>query len=149
LTLAFQVTGDLGYARRALKGAAARLAIARRGLRSGREHADMGSAICAVAAGHGRNWGQGAVTGCYGPLLLDLREHLGQLHAGIEVRHADGAPGLPVGVLSLVRPRVGGGAELWLYNAAEAEIGCAWRPAGGAWREVRLAAGDGARFDWQ
>ena len=34
--------------------------MARRVLRGGREHADMGGAICSVAAGHGRNWGCGA-----------------------------------------------------------------------------------------
>ena len=53
-----------------LRSAATRLNIARRVLRGGREHADMGGAVCSVAAGHGRNWGQGAVTACYGPLLL-------------------------------------------------------------------------------
>ena len=57
LTLAYQVTGDAGYAARALDTAARKLAMARRVLRGGREHADMGGAVCSVAAGHGRNWG--------------------------------------------------------------------------------------------
>ena len=61
-------------ARRALGAAAAKFAMARRVLRGGREHADMGGAICSVAAGHGRNWGCGAVTGCYGTLLMGTRE---------------------------------------------------------------------------
>merc|ERR1712096_434934 len=66
-TLAFQVTGNPLYAERALKNASTRLMMARRVLRGGREHADMGGAICSVAAGHGGNWGTGSVTGCYGP----------------------------------------------------------------------------------
>ena len=58
MTLAYQVTGEIAYAMRALRSAATRLQIARRVLRGGREHADMGGAVCSVAAGHGRNWGQ-------------------------------------------------------------------------------------------
>lgn len=139
LTLAFQVTGELDYARRALQGAAARLAIARRGLRSGREHADMGSAICSVAAGHGRNWGQGAVTGCYGPLLLDLREHLGQLQPGLEVRREDGSPGLPESLFTLVRPMPEGGRDLWFYNSSDAKITFDWRSDAGPWQTTALA----------
>ena len=77
LTLAYQVTGDIRYAMRALESAGTRLGMARRVLRGGREHADMGGAVCSVAAGHGRNWGQGAVTACYGPLLLGTREGTG------------------------------------------------------------------------
>ena len=39
-------------------------------LRGGREHADMGGAICSVAAGHGRNWGHGAVPGLLCPAIV-------------------------------------------------------------------------------
>ncbi len=38
-----------------------------------------------MAAGHGRNWGCGAVTGCYGPLLLGTREVQGALAPAVEV----------------------------------------------------------------
>jgi nitrite reductase/ring-hydroxylating ferredoxin subunit len=55
LTLAYRMTGDAGHAARALDTAARKLAMARRVLRGGREHADMGGAVCSVAAGHGRN----------------------------------------------------------------------------------------------
>merc|ERR1711964_335319 len=78
-TLAFQVTGNPLYAERALKNASTRLMMARRVLRGGREHADMGGAICSVAAGHGRNWGTGSVTGCYGPLILGLKQIQSQM----------------------------------------------------------------------
>jgi hypothetical protein len=147
LTLAFHVTGNLDYARRALRGAAARLGIARRGLRSGREHADMGSAICAVAAGHGRNWGQGAVTGCYGPLLFDAREHLGALEAGIEVRRAQDRPGLPETLFPLVRPLPMGGGDVWFDNSGDTEVTCDWRQRGGDWCTISVAARDYRRFD--
>ena len=53
LALAYQLTGNIEYACRAFKAAATKLMMARRVLRSGREHADMGGAICSVAAGHG------------------------------------------------------------------------------------------------
>ena len=63
LALGYQLTGEWTMARRALGAAAAKFAMARRVLRGGREHADMGGAICSVAAGHGRNWGCGAGDG--------------------------------------------------------------------------------------
>ena len=96
LTLAYRMTGDAVYAARALDTAGRKLAMARRVLRGGREHADMGGAVCSVAAGHGRNWGAGAVTGCYGPLLLGTCDWMGALTPRIELDDA------PAGLLSLV-----------------------------------------------
>ena len=130
--------------------------MARRVLRGGREHADMGGAICSVAAGHGRNWGTGAVTGCYGPLVLGTREIRGQLSPLIEVRDGAGNDCVPEAVLSLVRPAVGGDGELLLYNGSEAEVCFSWRSATGkatglpaesapeetAWTQVTLGAGE-------
>ena len=107
LTLSWQVTGEIGYALRALRGAATRLQMARRVLRGGREHADMGGAVCSVAAGHGRNWGQGAVTACYGPLLLGTREIQGEVRPLMEFRRDDGRSHPPPTLLSLVRPLPG------------------------------------------
>ena len=89
LTLAYQVTGEPVYAMRALRSAATRLGVARRVLRGGREHADMGGAVCSVAAGHGRNWGQGAVTACYGPLLLGTREIQSKVTQLLEIRQGN------------------------------------------------------------
>ena len=92
LTLAYQVTGDEAHVERALKQCADKLAMARCVLRGGREHADMGGAVCsaAAAAGHGRNWGIGAVTGCYGPLLLGTREVKSAVAGVVEVNQSNG-----------------------------------------------------------
>ena len=131
LTLAYQITGDAGYAARALDTAARKLAMARRVLRGGREHADMGGAVCSVAAGHGRNWGTGAVTGCYGPLLLGTCDRMGAVTPRIELS------GRPAGLLSLVSDDT-----VLLYNGSADAIACRWRPAGGGqWQDLRLAAG--------
>ena len=116
----------------------------------------MGGAICSVTAGHGRNWGIGAVTGCYGPLVLGTREIRSQLSPLIEVRDGSGKGRVPEEVLSLVRPTVGSGGELVLYNGSEAEVRLSWRPATGkatgvpagsereevGWTQATLGAGE-------
>ena len=131
LTLAYQITGDAGYAARALDTAARKLTMARRVLRGGREHADMGGAVCSVAAGHGRNWGTGAVTGCYGPLLLGTCDRMGAVTPRIELT------GRPAGLLSLVSDNA-----VRFYNGSTGAVACRWRPAGtGRWRDLSLAAG--------
>ena len=141
LTLAYQLTGEVEYAQRALKGAATKLTMARRVLRGGREHADMGGAVCSVAAGHGRNWGTGAVTGCYGPLLLGTREICGGVVPSLEIRQGDGGMGLPADLLVLVRPRLGATVEVVWYNGGQQEIVFEWRPEPGPWQRQRLAPG--------
>ena len=129
LTLAYQITGEIGYALRALQSAATRLSMARRVLRGGREHADMGGAVCSVAAGHGRNWGQGAVTACYGPLILGTREILGKVSPLITIRRADGSHQLPSNLLSLVRPIVDSEekVEVTFYNSGDSPIKFSWQ----------------------
>ena len=129
LTLAYQITGEIGYALRALQNAATRLNMARRVLRGGREHADMGGAVCSVAAGHGRNWGQGAVTACYGPLVLGTREILGKVSSLITIRKADGAHQIPSALLSLVRPIVDGEekAAVIFYNSGDSPLKFSWQ----------------------
>ena len=121
LTLAYQVTGETVYAMRALRSAATRLGMARRVLRGGREHADMGGAVCSVAAGHGRNWGQGAVTACYGPLLLGTREVQSEVTQLLEVQQSNGNNHLPPTLLSLVRPIPSSDkkAEVIFYNGGD------------------------------
>ena len=148
LTLAYQVTGERVYAMRALRGAATRLNIARRVLRGGREHADMGGAVCSVAAGHGRNWGQGAVTACYGPLLLGTREVQGEVAQLLEIKQSNGDHHPPPPLLPLVRPILGsqkGNSEVVFYNGGEVPLTFSWRlQAGGeaAWRTTTLGAGE-------
>lgn len=138
LTLAFQVTGKEAYAERALKQAARKLTMARRALRGGREHADMGSGICSTAAGHGRNWGIGAVTGCYGPLVMGTREVKGKVTPLLEVKH-DGGNGLPEGVMALVQS----GSKAAFYNGGALLETIFWRWEGGDWKELTLNAGEG------
>ncbi len=137
-TLAYQISGDAQHARRALHGAARKFHIARRILRGGREHADMGGAICSVAAGHGRNWGTGAVTGCYGSLLLGCRDLCGAVEPTVRLRDDRGAERVPEAILPLVRPAAGSQVgELLLYNGGDTETTLTWRTAsGGETREV-------------
>ena len=131
LTLAYRMTGNADYAARALDTAARKLVMARRVLRGGREHADMGGAICSVAAGHGRNWGAGAVTGCYGPLLLGTRDRMSALTPRIELA------GAPAGLLSLVSDHA-----VRFHNGSADPIACRWRQTGiGRWHELSLPAG--------
>ena len=144
LTLAYQVTGEIVYALRALRSAATRLNIARRVLRGGREHADMGGAVCSIAAGHGRNWGQGAVTACYGPLLLGTREVQSEVTQLLEVRQENGQSHPPT-LLSLVRPIPGTEkqAEVVFYNGGDTPLTFSWRLQTGeeaAWRTITLKA---------
>ena len=138
LTLAYQLTGDVPFAERALKQAATKLMMARRALRGGREHADMGSAVCSAAAGHGRNWGTGAVTGCYGSLLLGTREVKSKVTPVLEVKH-DGGNGLPEGVVSLVQSD----SLARFYNGGELLETFHWRWDDGDWKELTLNAGEG------
>ena len=146
LTLAYQITGDATWAARALKQAATRLKMARRVLRGGREHADMGGAVCSVAAGHGRNWGWGAVTGCYGPLAMGTWEVKGAVRPTVEVAQADGKPGLPESVLSLVVPPAPGGGQVRFFNGGDAEAAFSWRAEGGKWQQAALKPGETVRI---
>ena len=122
MTLAYQITGNPEFAIRAFRSASTRLTIARRVLRGGREHADMGGAVCSVAAGHGRNWGHGAVTSCYGPLLLGTREIQSAVIPMLETRTQDGKNCLPQNLLSLIRPPVDGQGDVIFYNGGDSTL---------------------------
>ena len=139
LALGYQLTGEVALAKRALSAAAAKITMARRVLRGGREHADMGGAICSVAAGHGRNWGYGAVTGCYGPLLLGTRELQSAVVPLIEWQGGH----VPEQVLALVCPPVGGEGEVLVFNGGDHLVELAWRQTGAAaWERLSLAPGE-------
>jgi hypothetical protein len=149
LTLAYQMTGKLEFAKRALKSASTHLMMARRVLRGGREHSDMGGAICSVAAGHGRNWGHGAVTGCYGTLLLGTRIIQGRLMPLIEVRDNSEVARLPVEILSLVIPSARKKGEVLFFNGSSEVVTFSWRCAKTeetAWTQVTLAPNESQRF---
>ena len=142
LALAYQMTGEVDFATRAFRSAATRLQMARRVLRGGREHSDMGGAVCSAAAGHGRNWGQGAVTGCYGPLLLGTREIQSKVTSLLEVKqNADRFP-LGKDLLSLVRPPVDGQGAARFYNSSDASLSFSWRAGAAEWNELTLKPGE-------
>ncbi len=139
LTLAYQLTGEVEFATRAFRSAATRLQMARRVLRGGREHSDMGGAVCSAAAGHGRNWGQGAVTGCYGTLLLGTREIQSKVTPLLEIKNGDDA------LLSLVRPSWDVPETICFYNASDSPVSFSWRAGSVKWNELTLKPGDSFR----
>ena len=146
MTLAYQLSGNPEFAMRAFQSASRRLKIARRVLRGGREHADMGGAVCSVAAGHGRNWGHGAVTSCYGPLLLGTREIQSAVVPTLEVRTDDGEHCLPHNLLSLTRPPVEGYGDVVFYNGGNSTLSFSWRPkvrtdTDSDWRNLQIESG--------
>lgn len=138
LTLAYQLTGDVPFAARALDQAERKLTVARRVLRGGREHADMGGAVCSTAAGHGRNWGWGAVTGCYGPLLLGTCEIKSAVMPALHVRDDAKQYRLPDPVLSLYRPQ----GETRFYNGGDEPVLFSWHRPGEALRKETLRPGE-------
>ena len=152
MTLAYQITGNPEFAMRAFQSASTRLTIARRVLRGGREHADMGGAVCSVAAGHGRNWGHGAVTSCYGPLLLGTRELQSAVVATLEVRMKDGKNCLPQNLLSLIRPPVDSQGDVVFYNGGDSTLSFSWRPntdmeAESDWKDLHIESGEVKRVN--
>lgn len=142
LTLAYDIIGDTTFAARALDQAARKLKMARRVLRGGREHADMGGAICSVAAGHGRNWGIGAVTGCYGPLLLGTRPSCGTIDAALSIEDDDGKEGVPMGLLPLVQSGPDT-SRVTFYNSTESATRFAWSADGDTRQPESLKPGEG------
>ena len=147
LTLAYQITGNPAFAMRAFRSASTRLMMARRVLRGGREHADMGGAVCSVAAGHGRNWGHGAVTSCYGPLLLGTCERQSAVVQTLEVRTQDGKNCLPQDLLSLTRPPVDGQGDVVFYNGGDSTLSFSWRPKTNMetesdWKDLHIKPGE-------
>ena len=147
LTLAYQITSNPVFAMRAFRSASTRLTMARRVLRGGREHADMGGAVCSVAAGHGRNWGHGAVTSCYGPLLLGTRELQSAVVQTLEVRTQDSKNCLPENLLSLTRPPVDGQGDVVFYNGGDSTLSFSWRPKTNMetesdWKDLHIKPGE-------
>ena len=123
--------------------------MARRVLRGGREHSDMGGAVCSVAAGHGRNWGQGAVTGCYGPLILGTREIQSRVTSTVEVPDDEGKTRLPEEVLSLVILPIKSNGEVLFFNESETTVNFSWRKYGTKednWIAVTLAPDELKKF---
>ena len=106
----------------------------------------MGGAVCSVAAGHGRNWGQGAVTACYGPLLLGTCEVQSEVTQLLEVQQGN-RQSHPQTLLSLVRPTLGTekSAEVVFYNGGDTPLTFSWRLQTGeetVWNKTTLDAGE-------
>jgi hypothetical protein len=85
LMLAYEITGSVEYASRALELAARRLRLARQAMGDGRTHGCGGRSVSAVASGHGRDAGYGNVTGCLYPLALGATRRLGHERAAVEI----------------------------------------------------------------
>ena len=104
--------------------------------------------VCSIAAGHGRNWGQGAVTACYGPLLLGTCEVQSEVTQLLALKQSNGNNHPPPTLLPLVRPILGsqeGSAEVVFYNGGDASLAFSWRlQADGeaAWQTATLGAGE-------
>ncbi len=75
--LMYQITGEIKYVERAFNIASRKIRIGSSKLKLGYQHSDAGCYLSSVISGHGRNWGIGAITGFYGPLLIGSDEGLG------------------------------------------------------------------------
>jgi len=116
-TLAYNVTGNLDYAIRALHHSSRKLKIASSLLRLGYEHSDSGKLLSSIISGHGRNWGVGAVTGCYSPLLVGTDENLGNYNYVLKFQSET----LPRGCLPLIRQMSDNKIEIKIYNVTNSE----------------------------
>lgn len=106
----------------------------------------MGGAVCSVAVGHGRNWGHGVVTSCYGPLLLGTREIQSAVVPMLEVRTEAGEHCLPQNLLSLLRPPMEGYGDVVFYNGSDSTLSFSWRPkvktdADSDWCDLQIESG--------
>ena len=92
--------------------ASRKLKIASSILRSGHEHSDSGKLLSSVISGHGRNWGVGAITGCYPSLIIGSDENLGIYNYNFKFLSKT----LSSGCLPLVRSLLDNKIELLFYN---------------------------------
>lgn len=140
LMLGWQIAADETLAAAALRTVSDRIGLAASALRDGRHHGCGGSTIGAVASGHGRDGGYGNVTAAFLPLAGGMTRRLCQEEAVVRFRYGEGEH-LPEEVASLVRLLPGAGAEVRLWNDADAPltIGMALRQT--PWRQVVLPPG--------
>ena len=111
-TLAYNITGKIEFAERALKTASRKIKIASSILRSGHEHSDSGKLYSSVISGHGRNWGVGSITGCYPSLFIGSDENLGIFNYKFKFLSKT----LSSGCLPVVRSLLDYKTELLFYN---------------------------------
>ena len=103
-----------------------------------------GGAICSIAAGHGRNWGTGSVTGCYGPLLVGLKQVKSEMVSSVEF--SSGA--VPTGLMPLVRIMPNeDDTEVIFYNTSSKASLYQWRKTGTQeWQAVDLSPQESRRI---
>jgi len=142
LMLAWQILGDDVFPVSALRSVADRVGLAAGSLRDGRHHGCAGSTVAAVASGHGRDGGYGNVTGAYFPLAAGMLRRLCQEQPRVRFRRADGAEHLPEDVASLVRTLPAAGAEVRLFNDADAPVAVELALRSTPWLRVDLAPGE-------
>ncbi len=111
-SLLYNITGKIEYAERAFRTAAKKIKIASSILRLGYEHSDSGKHLSAIVSGHGRNWGIGAVTGCYTKLIIGSNENLGKSDYLIKFKTAT----ITAGCLPLIRELPDKSTELRIFN---------------------------------
>ena len=138
LVLLHRLTGDRKHAALAMRKATQRMRWAVENLKDGREHADAGWCIAAVAGGHGRDYAWGELTSALYPAALGSWSFCGEDLLGVAYSHERG-PGLPRGVAALFEPRRR--PSVVLVNTADAPAELQVTFADCAPQTVRLAAG--------
>ena len=118
LMLAYRITGCQRYLAAALHKAARRLRLACRVLPDGRHHGCAGATIGAVASGHGRGCGIGDVTGTLPTAAFGAYRFANGEKLRVRYGKPDGSPGLPEGVVPLVRPK----GEVLLFNSTDSQV---------------------------
>ncbi|MFQ5808836.1 MAG: hypothetical protein ACE5JM_04365 [Armatimonadota bacterium] len=116
LVLLYRLTGDRAHAALAMKKATQRMRWAVANLKDGREHADAGWCIAAIAGGHGRDYAWGELTGALFPVALGSWNFCGEDLLGVSYSY-DGEPGLPPGVAALFQ--AGQPPSVVLANASD------------------------------
>jgi hypothetical protein len=125
------------YAIRGLHHASRKLKIASALLRLGYEHADSGKLLSSIVSGHGRNWGIGAVTGCYSPLLVGTDENLGNYNYILKFQSET----ISKGCLPLVRHTEENKIEIKIYNVTNNDNSLKFSYKGLKSEEVKVSAG--------
>lgn len=138
LMLRFELTGDEAAATRAFELAAARMGLAlAAGLGHGWNHGCAGNTVHAVAFGHGRMPGAGAVMATLYPATVGASRFCSTERHWLSYELDDGTAGLPEACAALLRVELTGDASLLLVNKSDSRIGLQIRPGG---PEVKLRA---------
>lgn len=138
LMLRFELTGEEAAATRAFELAAARMGLALgAGLGHGWSHGCAGNTVSAVAFGHGRMPGAGAVMATLYPATVGASRFCSTERHWLSYELDDGTVGLPESCAALLRIELTGDASLLLANTSDGRLGLQIRPGG---PEVKLRA---------